>query len=199
MTRLCSDCGTEIGTRGKTGRCRRCALAAHNRNPEWQAARVSGLARAMQDEGVRARHRDGCKRGAAKRLADPAQAEALRELGRTYGPRNVARMHGSDVRQRAGKAVQRFHLAWCPEEHWGLNAKLKANGFRLPDRKRIIADEVARLAREANAAEAARLAAMTPFERQLERVRNGARVVDKLVLRRADSAFTLGGVASGML
>ncbi len=199
MTRVCSDCSTAIGRRGKTGRCRLCALKAHNRNPEWQANRVAGLAVAMQDAGVRARHRDGCKRGAAKRMADPVKAEVLRELGRTYGPRNAPRLHTADIRGRAGKSVQRFHLAWCPEEHWGLNAKLKANGYRLPDRKRMIGDEIARLARVAGAEETARLAAMTPFERQMERVKNGAQLTTVPDTRPVAHNFTLGGVASGMI
>ena len=43
------------------------------------------------------------------------------------------------------------------------------------------------------------VAAMTPFERQLMRVREGAKLVTVQSIRSADPAFTLGGVSAGML
>ena len=40
---------------------------------------------------------------------------------------------------------------------------------------------------------------VTPFERQLEKVRNGAGLVNVIPVRRPNPEGTLGGVASGML
>ena len=54
--------------------------------------------------------------------------------------------------------------------------------------RRIIEDDLAAIERK-------RLASMTLLERQLERVRKGATVSVKPVMRRADPSYTLGGVA----
>jgi len=48
---------------------------------------------------------------------------------------------------------------------------------------------------ERAAAEAARVAALTPFERQMEAVRNGRGVVRRFTPRRVEPSFTLGGVS----
>ena len=53
-------------------------------------------------------------------------------------------------------------------------------------------------AEAARAAEAARLAAMSPFERQLERVRKGAAISVRPVLTKSYDR-TLGGISAGML
>ncbi len=94
------------------------------------------------------------------------------------------------VSRKARTAQTAAH--WCPREYADYNRKLKGRGFSVEERKRIIAEEQAR-------DEKRRLAAMTPFERQMERLAKGARLVDVVPMRRGDPVVTLGGVSAGLL
>lgn len=189
--RVCCDCSAVVSVQNKTGRCRPCALRHQNADPEFQARRKARLAIVVADPVAKARHRAGCKRAGAARKADPVMVEVMRENGRRYGAPNL-RCVTPEQRAVAGKTKQARELAWCPREHWGLNQKLKRGGYLLPERKAMIADVVRK-------EERARLAAMTGLERQMERLANGAKLVAKFEPRRAEHAFTLGGVSGGML
>lgn len=128
-------------------------------------------------------------------MADPVKAEQLREIGRIYGAPNGHLGRTPEARAKAAAKTRAAHLSWCPEEYWPLNAKLKRDGYRLADRKRMVAEEIAAVEARAVQTERARIAALTPHERALERLANGARLVAKPDLRRAGPAMTLGGVA----
>jgi hypothetical protein len=80
-----------------------------------------------------------------------------------------------------------------------LNLSLHRQGYPVGERKQMVATQMLADAQRAEAAEAARVASISPFERQMERVRNGARLIEKPVFRRADPSYTLGGVSAGML
>lgn len=86
---------------------------------------------------------------------------------------------GRAAQKRTARAANRAsarRTAWLPddrrEEHWRLR-----KAFGAAESKRMI------------------LASMTPFERKLARVREGAQLVAAFAPRRADPVFTLGGVA----
>lgn len=88
-----------------------------------------------------------------------------------------------EARARHARACRRIgnkRIAWCPE-----------------DRR----DEYLRLMVRIGAAKAraAIWETMSPFERQLSRVREGARVVEKLALKPQAPAYSLTGNAAGML
>lgn len=174
--RTCLDCPKSITPKSKTGRCVACSAKARWADPAHRAA-----------------HRAGAKRGAAKRLANPAEAERLRAV------MLANRRTDPDVIARANASRDRTVMGWCPPEHRELNRHLRARGVLLPERKALIAEQVAIEERRAAAAEAARMAALSPLERQLAKVRAGARIVEVRPMRRADYAFTLGGVATGAL
>ena len=89
------------------------------------------------------------------------------------------------AKQNAGR--RRSH--WVPQGYEQLNFKLRRKRIPLAERREIVL-------RAAADAERRRLAAMTPFERQLERVRNGAQLVVRPDTRPVGPAFTLGGIAS---
>lgn len=76
-------------------------------------------------------------------MQDPAVVERLRLAGHQYGAQNLRKPQSAESRAQAGRAIQRVHLAWCPEEFWPLNATLKRQGHRLPARQQIIAERVA--------------------------------------------------------
>jgi hypothetical protein len=134
----------------------------------------------------------------ASRAADPA-----------WRAHKVAAAHkmrltpvSKDVRKRAARKCADTRLAWCPAEYRELNDTLYRKGVLLAERKQMIATEMLRDAHRremaALAAERARRSAMSPFERQEERLRNGASVVTKFTPRRADPSYTLGGVVGAI-
>ena len=119
-----------------------CYSCASN-NPEAKARRSASISAAQRNPEVKARHRAACKAAALRRMADPVQAERLRHLGRTVGVANLIRAATPQILEERGSAIRAAHLAWCPERYWELNAKLKANGYRLNERKMMIGAEVA--------------------------------------------------------
>lgn len=191
MTRTCLDCPKPI-SRDSKGRCRRCAIRAVCADPELIARRNEKTRQTRLDPVVHARHAEACRAGKRRQLADPAEREKLRQAGHRTGKKNFWRHGDPEMQSGAREAIRRALLAWCPEAYWPLNADLKRRHFTLPERQRIVGEQRTRDEQD-------RLAAMTPFERQLERVRNGAQLIEVRPMRSADPAFTLGGVSSGML
>lgn len=47
-----------------------------------------------------------------------------------------------DALVRRNEAIRRAHLRWCPQRHWALNERLRRRGYRLVERKAMIADLV---------------------------------------------------------
>jgi hypothetical protein len=180
MTRTCLDCPKPLGPfrpdRPSTGYCRVCA-PKHAITPA-RNARVAEAARQRH-----ARERDD----PAKYAAKVASGQRLRD-GFSGKPEVV-------VKQVEG----RRRSLWVPEGYEAMNRTLIRKKFKTDERKAIIADEVAKRARSLVLAEQARVAALTPLERQAEQMRRGVRLVEKFTPRMADHAFTLGGVASGQL
>lgn len=62
----------------------------------------------------------------------------MQENGRRYGAQNLAHLMAPEVREQNVKRIRAAHLAWCPEEHWGLNRQLKRLGYKLDERKAMI-------------------------------------------------------------
>ena len=180
-SRTCTDCATPVSTNSH-GRCRPCA----NRLPRSaeRNARVGATQR--------------------KRLADNPEAKAALVKGSAArlavwraSPEGRAVLLANLAAERAAgiKASADLRAAWCPTQYRAYNSELVRQGVGPARRKRLIAERQAR----DEAAEAARLASLTPFERQLDRVRKGARLVPTFRPVRAYPAYTLGGVSGGML
>lgn len=140
---------------------------------------------------ARAKYADPAARqtmSAAKKraLADPEKR------GRVVSTaaENLRQWHKATTRDwsahhRARAAARR---AWCPADRWTDYQALRRQSGA-DQAKAMILDEMARVERK-------RIAAMSPFERDMERLRNGAGLVAAPDLRRADHDFTLGGIAS---
>ena len=196
----CSECPNPIGKASKSGRCKTCAMkllhsdpayterrnkatAEANRLPEARAKRKATMKNRYKDPAARKKMSDACR---AAFHADPVKAEARRELA----AESLRKFHAAGEfdwstwhRERRAQA-----FAWLPaelvEDYKALRLKVGA-----PEARRMIADQIA-------SAERARRAALSPFERDMERLRNGAGLVAAPDLRRADHDFTLGGIAS---
>ena len=199
MNRACSDCGCSITAKNRSGRCRPCCVRRFSTDPALNEKRRERLAAKVQDEGYKARHRAGSKRGAANRVANPLHLARLQEIGRTYGLANLALGQSEEARQKIGDTLRRRHLAWCPEEYWPMNQLLKRAGYRLPERKEMIAAEVARAKKAATPQAAVKQAEPLTFEQQMERVRNGAKLTTVPDTRPTGPAYSLVGNATGML
>lgn len=189
MTRTCSGCTDPkpLGKRNKSGLCRPCLARRNFGGAEVKAKKAEGQRRYFSDPANREAYRARSQANLKRWRATPEGARSVRQcavdhLGLARRPEaRDRRIHG--IRAAAWEGI--------PEDRWDECAKLSKT-FGSAEARRMVLEDVAKVERE-------RLAAMTPHERQLERVRNGARVVAKPVLRPADHAFTLGGVATGLL
>lgn len=86
---------------------------------------------------VRAKHSRIAQATADRRRQDPATVAGWSRWGREHGSRI-----GHAITPEIAAKISNAHLAWCPVEYRDLNAKLKANGYRLPERKAMIAETV---------------------------------------------------------
>ncbi|MHA0335806.1 hypothetical protein [Sphingomonas aquatilis] len=175
----CRDCDKPLSARAiqrpnSTGYCAKCA-PKHHWTPESRA-RASAARKARWD----------------RELADPELRAKAVESGKRLSAA-TPRTREIVEKQIAGRRASH----WLPEGYEALNRQLKAKGYRAVERKALIAEEVARLARKAVREEQDRLARMTPHERAMERVRNGATLTTKPVMRKADHAFSLTGSSMG--
>jgi hypothetical protein len=122
----------------------------------------------------------------ADRLTDPDERRRAIESGRA-----LSRLHPPTRERVEQQQASREKLAWCPPQYAGLNTELRRKRIPAAERRRVIADQAA-------ADERARLAAMTPFERQMDRVRQGAGITECVPMPSRQYG-TLGGVSGGML
>ena len=147
---------------------KRCAT-----DPEIKARRIANLATLRVDPAMQARHRDGCRRGAAKRLADPVKAVALREIASALGRANLGGMKTAKARAKVSASMRERWIRGCPPSHRARNDELRRKRVPLAERKSIIAREVElqRLSRLDHEVAAAHLRRLAPTVRCDERGR----------------------------
>lgn len=156
-------CGATIHRKNQSGNCRSCSARAAQAarkgtklTPEQIAKRVEHLRRIAADPDVMARrnakmaakradpefkrrHAEACRASAARRLSDPKVKAIYQANGRKFGAPNL---DTPESRAKVKATLRAKAMGWCPEEFWSLNAKLKANGYRLEERKEIIRAEI---------------------------------------------------------
>ncbi len=138
-----SHCQQPDACKAKSHRhCRACSLATLRTDPAWEARRCTRLAEANRDPEHCAAISAGIRRVNRQRAGDPAWRELKRRQGE-HGAKNFWRCNTAEAREKAAKAIRAAHLAWCPEEFWPLNQKLKRQQVRLPERKAIIGKLIA--------------------------------------------------------
>jgi hypothetical protein len=199
----CSECPSPIGKASKSGRCKSCAMKLMHSDPEYSERRNAATREANRRPEARAQRRAT----AIARYSDPANRKAMSDACKAALAANPERaawrkQHGADV-LRAFHARGEFDwsawhrernaqaFAWLPEdkveEYRSLRIKVGAE-----QAKAMILDGIARVERK-------RIAAMSPFERDMERLRNGAGLIAAPDFRTGSPDFTIGGVASGSL
>lgn len=177
----------------KTRLCAACNRSANGRNPNKNRLNREAMKRHMSDPAYRERALRRAHEGYRKRMAaDPdmrarisAQAKAMAATRAGI----AAQPSGSEPRRRAVESRRRTLLGWCPEAY-------------LPEYQRLVYSKRLRAA-EARAIIEAQIKAdearLTPHERQLQKIAHGAQLTRKFVAPSPASAFTLGGVGSGMI
>jgi hypothetical protein len=184
--RTCADCPAELRKRNQSGRCRSCLTRFHLHKPETQQKAADGLRRHFESPAARKAAGERSRGQLVQWRADPENRARMRAIAK----KNLLQVPKGDNAARI-RAIRAHHYPGIPEHRWDECAKL-AKSIPPAEAKRMIREDEA-------LKERARLAAMTPFERQMEKVRNGARLIEKPDLRPAAHTFTLGGVATGML
>jgi len=181
----CLDCPNPITVQSKTGRCRTCAIRVVNSDPIAIARRASANRQKAKANG----HIYGKRLLEAKREAMKDPEKRARIVAAQY--QNSKAMWTPEARRkwfasRKASQVKRVNtmLAWCPPKWRDEYRRLLNRGkWRANTARKAIEDRIA--------AERAR---MTPFERQMEAVRNGAGIsIKPRIVREYD--FTLGGVS----
>lgn len=187
---ICRDCSSPISKQSKTGRCRKCALAVSNADPEFQRRRRTAIIRRFDDPLERARAARQLYENHMTAREDPEVDRRVRENMRR------CRINMDDPEQRARfiagtpdrirKRIETV-FAWCPPDLRDEYRRLRKKGrLKAPEAKQMILDMHACRTRE-----------LTPFERQLERIRQGAGIVIvRPISRRVEPPYTLGGVSS---
>lgn len=180
MTRTCSDCAAPISSQSRHGRCRRCAIHKLNADPDYCARRTEGVRRRFADPIYRAKQTRQIRAGNRQAWRDPDKRERMLSTlaaNRAKAWTEEARALWTAGRKEAGRKRHETVMAWCPPEYRAEYRHLRlTKKMRAADAKAFI------------------LAKLTPFEKQMQAVRNGARLVDRPNLRRADPDRTLGGV-----
>jgi hypothetical protein len=116
----CSDCGVGITALALTGRCRRCALAICNADPDAGRKRSEGmLRRHAADPAEKARRAKIMNRNREKAMTDPAVRAKLSAIGHAninnlLKPETRAKILAT--RAQAGKAYTELKLGWCPPD-----------------------------------------------------------------------------------
>jgi hypothetical protein len=187
VTRKCSDCPNPIGPRNTSGHCRRCSALRNFQTPDARQKVVDGVRRHLSDPDVRRKHGQRSQEHLRAWRATPEGGAAMRAQARI----NLQATQTAEGRAKRVRSILATIYAGIPEHRWDECRALRRKFGAAEAKRMIVEDEVKR--------ERERIAAMTPFERQLERVKNGAQLVAAPDLRPAPHNFTLGGVASGMI
>lgn len=192
--RTCSDCAKPISRHSK-GRCRVCVLHAARKDPEKEARRIAALRAVLVTPEQRAAKSAARRKMLADRKDDPVWQEYLRQSGHRMRQQFLATPGAEEKRRAAqkmcGKKISDRFLSWCPQDRRDEYQAL---------RKKVGATEAKRvMLAEFEADEARRKAALTPLQRQIERLQAGGVLTPAFRPSRSNHDFTLGGIASGML
>lgn len=166
----CADCETPI-CRNKTGRCKRCATIYWNSLPETKEKRRQSWARQLKNPFVRRRLAAVVRENFAKAMADPEKRKAAQDRGRRLYETHLCTPEVQEKirasRPQAARKIRATRLPWCPEEMWDEYRFLTYHKHFPPaEAKELVLAEYQR-----------RIDALSPFERQMRALENGAQLV----------------------
>lgn len=191
--KFCGDCGVKVCARqNKSGYCRKCLLARRMADPTVNSRRLEAQRKALASPEVKAKIRNIVK----KRSADPAYREKMREAGKrnyhlTIGSEKaIAARSTPEVIARRAKTHSERDLAWCPAEYRDQYRHLNTRcGIKADDARRMIFDQIAADRR----AKQSKDDGLSPFERQMQALANGATLAPKVQVATRSYDYTLAG------
>lgn len=187
--RTCIECDGPVSTQSKSGRCRPCSRLRLNSDPEIHAKRKQGLARAHADPAVKARKSAASKAATTPELRELRRQNAKRNYHRALGsPQGVASRLTPEARAKQAKTLSLTKLsrAGVPPEYREEYLKLLRDyKYKRADAIRMIHDQMAR----DNKPEPDN---RSLFERQMDALLNGARLIEKPRLKPADPLLRYG-------
>jgi len=166
-------CGTKLGRHNKSGLCKPCICYRNHVDPELSVKRIEGTRRSNADPVLRAKRAELCKIA----CNSVKERERRSELGK--------RSHSLTIHSQKAK-----EKAFSPES---IALRSRARLATMA-RKREKATRL-EAARKAALDRAAELEAMSPFERQLQAVRNGASIVERRDYR-TEPSMSLTGIST---
>lgn len=186
MTRTCTDCDKPICRTNRSGYCKPCCVMHNFHSGENAAKRKANATAAVQS----AEHRQRQSRNAIRMHADRRDdAEWQARLKRQGAALRFHPTYEESWRAGRKRGIEQGY-AWCPPEFREAYATLRKK-VGAAEAKALVMIDVERAERE-------RVASLSPFQRQEERLRKGASVVAKFNPRRADPSYTLGGVVGAI-
>lgn len=185
----CSDCAKPLSAQNTTGRCRVHALQHALKDPAVEARRVANSTATKRTPKMRAFFAEVARRTGAR----PEIRELRRIRGREICARTIHSEKGraasfspESIAKRSATLRARAR-AWCPEGYYEEYQRLvRGHGYSAAEARALVL--------ETAAADKARAEAqLTPFERQMQAVRNGAGIVERQTIPTKAYDFTLAG------
>lgn len=169
----CKSCGKTVSAQCRTGYCRPCYTRKINSDPEIIAKRKAATERLWADPMHRAKMAAIARQMGINARKDPKYRQWLTEHGKRLcrevlsRPDVAHKANCSETKLRARDKRRATQIAWCPEEY-------RDQFFYLLRTKRIPYAEARRMVEEQRKAD---LANLSPFERQMRALQNGAQLV----------------------
>lgn len=139
--KTCADCGTQLGQRNRSGRCRGCVGRHVWTYPEQRERQRRGIKRSLAANPERL---DAMRRQASALGRSPEFREKRRQVflaGRFWEKGNAAQPAGSPSRLKAGARSSATRLAWCPPHLRDKYRALKAKGLKAGEARSLILEE----------------------------------------------------------
>lgn len=156
-------------------------MKALRADPDHEVKRIAKFRTRFEDPEFRAKYTGA----SAQRLAAWRACEENKGYLHPNSRANLAMAHTPEFTEKRVRAVRVAFMGWCPEERWAEYRKL-ARSVGAPEARRMILADIAAKERD-------RLAKLSPFERDMERIAKGAGIVEKFTPQRADHAFSIVG------
>lgn len=165
----CAGCSKPLSLKNKTGHCIACGNRARWNDPEFRQRRLEGIRKKFADPFYYRAVQLRCRKMGREAALDPVLRERRIAEGKAH---YRERLFQPAVRERCLERVReanKRYLAWCPKE--------RVEEYQML-RKRIGAVKARRQIEDAIREERRReLAALSPFERQLRALENGAPLI----------------------
>lgn len=173
----CIVCNGRIGSRNKSGRCKKCQLDFINSDPDVETKRRNSYRNRMATDPLfNARMREHARQMGLRAGQDPEVRARRVAFGKHIHATVLSRPDIREktlraVREKSGPTQHERKLAWCPPEYRAEYLRLLNNGkLRKAEAQRVILDQVAADKRR-------ELAKLSPFERQQRALERGAQLI----------------------